>query len=134
IVSSQIRPILWSAVSRCGLQNRPVLSHPNNDDQQEITEKTEMKAASNVNSSPVGFSHGMGTAPRGESLGHPFHALFSLFAPAQFRSSGLFFIVLALFAGCTVGPNYRRPQATTIPAAYTGATDVVGTDTEATNG
>src|SRR5437016_4864956 len=134
IVSSQIRPILWSAVSRYGLQNRPVLSHPNNDDQQEITEKTEMKAASNVNSSPVGFSHGMGTAPRSEALSHPFQALFSLFAPVQFRSSGLFFIVLALFAGCTVGPNYKRPQATTIPPAYTGATNVVATDSGATNG
>src|SRR2546430_1119676 len=61
-----------------------------------------MKAASNVNSSPVGFSRGMGTAPRSESLGHPFHALFSLFASVQFRSSGLFFIVLALFAGFTL--------------------------------
>src|SRR6266446_4720591 len=134
IVLSPIPPILWSAVSRYGLQNRPVLSHRNNHDQQEITETTEMKAASNVNSSPVGFSHGMGTAPGSESLGHPFHALFSLFAPVQFRSSGLFFIVLALFAGCSVGPNYKRPEATPIPAAYTGATNVVATDSGATNG
>src|SRR5206468_6357599 len=99
-VSSRIRLILWSAASRCGLQNRPVLSHRNNHDQQEITETTEMKAASNVNSSPVGFSHGMGTATRSESLGHLFHSLFSLFALVRFRSAGLFFIVLALFAGC----------------------------------
>src|SRR6058998_259350 len=109
IVSSQIRPILWSAVSRYGLQNRPVLSHRNNYDQQEITETTGMKAASNVNSSPARFRHGMGTAPRSESLGRRFHSLFSLFAPVQFRLSGLFLIVLPLLTGCAVGPDYKRP-------------------------
>ena len=41
---------------------------------------------------------------------------------------------LVLIAGCVVGPNYKRPDATTIPAAYTGATNVVTSDTEATNG
>ncbi|HWY75108.1 MAG TPA: efflux transporter outer membrane subunit [Verrucomicrobiae bacterium] len=35
----------------------------------------------------------------------------------------------ALLAGCAVGPNYKRPEATTIPAAYTGATNIVETDT-----
>jgi len=30
-------------------------------------------------------------------------------------------------------PNYKRPQATTIPSAYTGATNVVATDSDATN-
>src|SRR4051812_34356931 len=40
--------------------------------------------------------------------------------------------LLTIFTGCAVGPNYKRPQATTIPAAYTGATNVVATD--ATNG
>src|SRR5579872_193400 len=34
----------------------------------------------------------------------------------------------AFLAGCAVGPNYERPRATTIPAAYTGATDTVSTD------
>jgi len=41
---------------------------------------------------------------------------------------------LVLIAGCVVGPNYKRPDATTIPAAYAGATNVVTSDTEATNG
>ena len=41
---------------------------------------------------------------------------------------------LVLIAGCVVGPNYKRPDATTIPAAYTGATNVVTSNTEATNG
>jgi multidrug efflux system outer membrane protein len=31
------------------------------------------------------------------------------------------FMALALLAGCAVGPDYKRPEATTIPAAYTGA-------------
>jgi multidrug efflux system outer membrane protein len=30
---------------------------------------------------------------------------------------------LALFAGCTIGPDYLRPEATTILAAYAGATN-----------
>lgn len=30
---------------------------------------------------------------------------------------------LILLAGCAVGPDYKRPQATTIPAAYSGATN-----------
>jgi outer membrane protein, multidrug efflux system len=42
--------------------------------------------------------------------------------------------LLAFITGCTVGPNYKRPEATTIPAAYTGATNVVATDAGATNG
>src|SRR5205807_6607110 len=40
----------------------------------------------------------------------------------------------ALLAGCAVGPDYKRPQATTIPAAYTGATNVVAADSDVTNG
>src|SRR6266849_10440536 len=43
-------------------------------------------------------------------------------------------VVLALVAGCAVGPDYKRPEATTIPAAYTGATNVVATDAGTTNG
>src|SRR5213594_1269095 len=35
---------------------------------------------------------------------------------------GLSFAALALVAGCAVGPDYKRPEATTIPASYTGAT------------
>src|SRR6266702_4697558 len=76
----------------------------------------------------------MGTAPRTESRAHAAPSLFSPFAPVQFRSSGLFFVALALLTGCAVGPDYKRPEATTIPAAYIGATNVVTTDTEATNG
>ena len=30
---------------------------------------------------------------------------------------------LIVLAGCTVGPDYKRPEATTIPAAYAGATN-----------
>src|SRR3989441_944296 len=41
---------------------------------------------------------------------------------------------VAVVAGCKVGPDYKRPEATTIPAAYTGATNVVATDAGATNG
>ena len=41
---------------------------------------------------------------------------------------------LAVIAGCKIGPDYKRPEATTIPAAYTGATNVVATDAGTTNG
>jgi len=41
---------------------------------------------------------------------------------------------LAMVAGCAIGPNYKRPPAATIPEAYTGATNVVATDSGATNG
>src|SRR5207248_4288046 len=34
---------------------------------------------------------------------------------------GLRLFALALVAGCSVGPNYKRPHATTIPPTYTGA-------------
>jgi multidrug efflux system outer membrane protein len=30
---------------------------------------------------------------------------------------------LALFAGCAVGPNYKRPEATTIPPSYASSTE-----------
>ncbi|MDB6057291.1 MAG: efflux system, outer rane lipoprotein NodT family [Verrucomicrobiales bacterium] len=39
--------------------------------------------------------------------------------------------VSTFFAGCKVGPDYKRPQATTIPPAYTGATNVGLTDVSA---
>jgi len=35
---------------------------------------------------------------------------------------------LALLAGCAVGPNYKRPAATTIPAAYSSTTNVFATN------
>ena len=35
---------------------------------------------------------------------------------------GFSFAALAFVAGCAVGPDYKRPEATTIPASYTGAT------------
>jgi multidrug efflux system outer membrane protein len=47
---------------------------------------------------------------------------------------GFSLAALVLAAGCKVGPDYNRPQATTVPAAYTGATNVVATDSDATNG
>jgi multidrug efflux system outer membrane protein len=40
------------------------------------------------------------------------------------RSFGGFpLAALAVLAGCAVGPDYKRPEATTIPAAYAGATN-----------
>ncbi|HEY2083276.1 MAG TPA: hypothetical protein VGI88_10860, partial [Verrucomicrobiae bacterium] len=42
-------------------------------------------------------------------------------------------LVLAVLAGCKVGPDYKRPQVTTIPTAYTGATNVVGAAGNTTN-
>ncbi|MEY2428235.1 MAG: outer membrane protein multidrug efflux system [Verrucomicrobiota bacterium] len=47
---------------------------------------------------------------------------------------GIRIFLLALIVGCKVGPDYKRPEATTVPAAYTGATNVVVTDADATNG
>ena len=44
------------------------------------------------------------------------------------------FACLGLLAGCKVGPNYKCPEATTIPPAYAGATNVVATDSGETNG
>jgi len=52
----------------------------------------------------------------------------------QFRWWGTSLATAALVAGCAVGPDYKRPPATTIPAAYTGATNVVATDAGVTNG
>src|SRR5882672_931402 len=85
IVSSQIRPILWSAVSRCGFS---LPWRQNENAQQETTQEIVMKTASNVSS------------------------LFSLFPSVQFLFLGLSLIVLALVAGCKVGPDYKRPEAT----------------------
>src|SRR5882757_2224732 len=42
---------------------------------------------------------------------------------------GLSLAAMVLLAGCAVGPDYKRPEATTIPAAYAGVTN-----TSATNG
>ncbi len=43
-------------------------------------------------------------------------------------------VLLFGLAGCTVGPNYKRPEAAIIPPAYTGATNAVATDSDGTNG
>ena len=47
---------------------------------------------------------------------------------------GFSLAALAMVAGCAIGPNYKRPPAATIPEAYAGATNVVATDSGATNG
>ena len=62
-------------------------------------------------------------------------ALFGFRHSEFFRISalGLRVSALALLVGCKVGPDYKRPEATTIPTAYTGATNVVSTDSGATN-
>ena len=52
----------------------------------------------------------------------------------QLRSWGTTLAAAALLAGCAVGPDYKRPQATIIPDAYTGATNVVTPETRTTNG
>src|ERR1022692_1144638 len=36
---------------------------------------------------------------------------------------GLSLAAMVCLAGCAVGPDYKRPEATTIPAAYTGVTN-----------
>jgi multidrug efflux system outer membrane protein len=41
---------------------------------------------------------------------------------------------LAVVAGCKVGPDYKRPEATTIPEAYAGVTSAGPTNAGATNG
>jgi multidrug efflux system outer membrane protein len=45
-----------------------------------------------------------------------------------------FFACLALLAGCAVGPDYKRPSATSIPEAYAGATNALTASVDATNG
>jgi len=45
-----------------------------------------------------------------------------------------FFACVVLLAGCAVGPDYKRPAATRIPGAYTGATNALTTSVGATNG
>ncbi len=37
-------------------------------------------------------------------------------------------VTLAFLTGCAVGPDYKRPEATTIPAAYTGVTNTGATN------
>ena len=41
---------------------------------------------------------------------------------------------LGFLAGCAVGPDYKRPEATTIPSAYAGVANVGLTNVAATNG
>src|SRR5258706_12405627 len=101
-----------------------------------------MKAISNVNSSPAGFSHGLVAALKSERLTGLARAAQFGFRPSDWplrlgvriSAFGIRISALALIAGCTVGPNYKRPEATTIPAAYIGATNVFVTDAGATNG
>jgi multidrug efflux system outer membrane protein len=44
------------------------------------------------------------------------------------------FACFALLAGCAVGPDYKRPIATSIPGTYAGATNTLATSADATNG
>lgn len=93
-----------------------------------------MKWPINVNSPQAGFSRSISAAPRVTLCGSAEPPVFSLSAPVRFWILGLPLAVVAFLAGCAVGPNYKRPLATTIPAAYAGATNVVATDSGATNG
>jgi len=59
--------------------------------------------------------------------------IFGVRASALLQAStlGLWTLGMALLTGligCKLGPDYKRPEAATIPAAYTGATNVVATD------
>jgi multidrug efflux system outer membrane protein len=42
--------------------------------------------------------------------------------------TGLSFAAVVLLAGCAVGPDYKRPEATTIPASYTGVANTCATN------
>ncbi len=94
-----------------------------------------MKPRGHVNSVVAKSCHRITTAPSIESQAPRSDSPFSLFPPVQFRCLSLSLTALAVvLAGCKVGPDYTRPEATTIPAAYTGATNLVATDAETTNG
>src|SRR6185369_9125103 len=93
-----------------------------------------MKARGHMSSSTAEFCQQRETAPRTESMAYRLYSPLSLFPPVQFRFLGLSLLSAALVTSCKVGPDYKRPEATTIPAAYTGATNVVATDAETTNG
>src|SRR6266699_1683287 len=93
-----------------------------------------MKPRGHVNSVVANSCHRITTAPSIESQAPRFDSPFSLFSPVQFRCLSLSLIALAaVLVGCKVGPDYKRPEATTIPAAYTGATNLVATDADTTN-
>src|ERR1700744_545508 len=44
-------------------------------------------------------------------------------ATSRLKLLGPPFAALALLGGCMVGPDYKKPEATTIPPAYAGATN-----------
>jgi len=65
--------------------------------------------------------------------------LFVFRSSAFFRVSAfglriLIFALLGLFDACTVGPDYKRPEAITMPAAYAGVTNAGVTNIDGTNG
>ncbi len=49
---------------------------------------------------------------------HPVRPFASVFRVPAFPA---LMVMVMVMAGCTVGPNYQRPEATTIPEVYTGA-------------
>src|SRR5882672_5329527 len=100
--------------------------------QQKAAKKPDIKPRGYVDTVAAGYWHRIGAIT--ESLVCGFRSEFSLFPPVRFRWLGHSLAAVALLAGCAVGPDYKRPQATTIPAAYTGATNVVATDAGTTNG
>src|SRR5437773_2811790 len=146
---SPIHPILSLAVSRYRLRNRPVLSHPNNNGSfvknflkfliakpagnTRIAERSQLAEERRLFLPLLGERVGVGASVCDNCLSRPtglaLAALFGFRHSDFFRISafGIRISALALLAGCAVGPNYKRPQATTIPGAYTGATNVVAT-------
>src|SRR5260221_1265458 len=56
------------------------------------------------------------------------------FRASAFGLQVLNFALLGLLVGCAVGPDYKRPEATTIPEAYAGVTNAGPTNVGATNG
>jgi multidrug efflux system outer membrane protein len=53
----------------------------------------------------------------------PFHSVARIFRILIFQAMTMLTMVVMVISGCTVGPNYQRPEVTTIPAAYTGVSD-----------
>jgi len=87
-------------------------------------------------SSPLSFVAGCRTALKTKSPVRGHHPRLSPLSPARLRLSGLGLVcaVVVLLTGCMVGPDYKRPEATTIPAVYAGVTNAGLMNIAANNG
>jgi len=102
---------------------------------QETTEGTEVKPPRNLSSASCDSRDPIRTKLSTKSLASGFCSPLSLFPPVQFglSSLGSLLAVMAL-TGCKVGPDYKRPEATTIPPAYAGVANSGLASLGATNG